>query len=244
MSSDLHVLTGAYASGALLAEERVAFEEHLESCAQCAQEVRELVETAALLGVAAAEPPPPGLRQRVFAEVARTRQLPPLVTPADELADRRARRGGADRSRRWSLTAAACLAVFTIGLGAYTTQLHQQNADLRADNAHVTALQRPDVRTVTGSGAGATAAVTVSRQADELMFLSHGLADLKDDRIYQLWVMGDEGPRSAGTFAPGHEPRFVPGIQDATAVAVTEEPAGGSPQPTSDPILTLALPKT
>jgi hypothetical protein len=80
-AADLHVLTGAYAAGALLGNEHDHFVDHLTRCPPCSLEVHELLETTALLGVAAACAAPSGLRTAVFADIARTRQLPPVVTP-------------------------------------------------------------------------------------------------------------------------------------------------------------------
>lgn len=252
-NADLHVLTGAYAGGALPANERDEFEVHLKTCGQCEQEARELVETSALLGVAAAAPPPPDMFVRVMAEVAVTRQLPPLlsqqVQPASvesNVVEVPAARWGA-RTRRWSLTAAACLAVFTIGLGAYATQLQRDNNNLREASSQIAALQTaPDARSITSSKAGVTATVTVSRKANQVMFLSSGLTDLASDRTYQLWLIGKDGPRSAGTFNPSqgkHGAKLIVGPGDAETLAVTEEPSGGSAQPTMKPILMVGLPQ-
>ncbi len=205
-NADLHVLTGAYAGGALPANERDEFEAHLLTCGQCEQEVRELVETAALLGVAAAAPPPPDMFARVMAEVAVTRQLPPLLSqqaqPApveSNVVEVPAARWGA-RTRRWSLTAAACLAVFTIGLGAYATQLQRDNDNLRSASQQIAALQTaPDARSVTSSKAGVTASVTVSRKNNQVMFLSRGLGDLA--RRQDLPALAD---RRGGPALRGH----------------------------------------
>ncbi|WP_461030738.1 RskA family anti-sigma factor, partial [Streptomyces sparsus] len=73
-TADLHTLTGAYALHALSDEERVVFERHLAACTSCAQEVRELAETAERLGRAVAVPPPPELRQRVLRQIGTVRQ--------------------------------------------------------------------------------------------------------------------------------------------------------------------------
>jgi len=238
---DLHSLIGAYAAGALEAEENEAFVAHLAGCSQCAIEVRELLETTALLGVAAAEPAPPALRATVLAEVARTRQLPPVVASAADRAAR-ARRP----ARRWGLTAAACLAVFSIGLGAYAWQLHGENSDLRRESERVAALAAaPDARTVSGNGGGGTAQVIMSRADNRMEFVSQGLARPPGGRTYQIWLIGPNGPRSAGTFTPSPDhpaTRMFTGPGDATALAVTEEPGGGSAQPTTKPFLVMALP--
>lgn len=247
MNADLHVLTGAYAGGALPADERDEFEEHLKSCAQCEQEVRELVETAALLGVAAAAPPPPDLRARLMAEVAVTRQLPPLLSQQRDAILEAKGQARPSQKRRWSLTVAACLAVFTIGLGSYAAQLQRDNSRLRDVGEQIAALQTaPDARSVTTSQGGVTASVTVSRKTNQVLFLSRGLADLRKDRTYQLWLIGKDGPRSAGTFNPSegrHGAKLITAAPDAEKIAVTEEPKGGSLQPTLPILMVMDLPQ-
>jgi len=99
MNADIHVLTGAYACDALDLSELGAFEEHLASCDSCAQEVTELRATAAALALAEAVEPPAGLRERVMAEVAITRQLAPVVSPLPPTEDEPSGRSdGPDRS--------------------------------------------------------------------------------------------------------------------------------------------------
>jgi anti-sigma-K factor RskA len=250
MSADLHVLTGAYAGGALPADERTMFEEHLRTCSQCEQEVRELLETTALLGVAAAATPPPAMRARVMAEIAQTRQLPPQLSreaaaPAVSAVVVPIKR--ADRFRKWSLTAAACLAVFTIGLGAYATQVQRELSDVREQADQIAALQTsPDVRSTTKSTRGATATVMASRKANQLVLVSKGMAELRKGRTYQLWLIGKDGPTSAGTFEPSggrHDPLIINGIGDADKLGITEEPDGGSPQPTTPVLMLVDLPQ-
>jgi anti-sigma factor RsiW len=80
---EVHALTGAYVCDALDDAERAAFEEHLAQCEACALEVAELRETAAVLGMAAAEAPPERLHAAVTARIEVTRQLaPPAAAPA------------------------------------------------------------------------------------------------------------------------------------------------------------------
>jgi len=66
---DEHTLAGAYAMDAISAKERDRFERHLARCEECAQETASLREATALLGTAAAEPLPAGLKERVMAAV-------------------------------------------------------------------------------------------------------------------------------------------------------------------------------
>jgi len=76
--ADPHILTGAYALNALDPAEDETFRHHLAGCRRCAQEARELAETAARLGAAAGSPVPPELRARVLHWIGTVRQLPPL----------------------------------------------------------------------------------------------------------------------------------------------------------------------
>jgi anti-sigma-K factor RskA len=61
-------------------------------------------------------------------------------------------------------------------------------------------------------------------------------------RVHQLWLMRPGAqPRSLGLFE-GDTPLVATGLgTSATSLAVTVEPGGGSPQPTTQPIVQLAL---
>jgi hypothetical protein len=77
------------------------------------------------------------------------------------------------------------------------------------------------------------------KATDRWTFIAHKLPPLQAGRTYQLWLVTDAKKISAGTFgiSPSGD-AFVQAtypLDSGTlkAVAVTEEPAGGSPQPTS-----------
>jgi anti-sigma-K factor RskA len=238
--SDLHSLTGAYAAGALDETEHSAFAAHLAACSPCSVEVRELLETTALLGIAAAEPAPPALRAAVMDEIARTRQLSPVVVSLADHAQRRR------PFRRAGLTAAACLAVFSIGLGGYAWQLQHENSNLRHNTEQVNALaSAPDARTVSRPIGAGTAQLIMSASRDQMEFVVSGLATPPNGRTYQIWLIGPNNTtRSAGTFTPEAaraQSKMLAGPGDATTLAVTEEPHGGSAQPSSKPFLVMPL---
>src|SRR5512142_608659 len=92
---DLHSLSGAYALDALEpGAERDRFTRHLNRCQSCAGEVRGFREVATAMAFAAADPstePPPGMRDRVLAAAARTRQVPPEVARGSHARPRWAR---------------------------------------------------------------------------------------------------------------------------------------------------------
>ncbi len=63
--------------------------------------------------------------------------------------------------------------------------------------------------------------------------------------VYQVWMMHDDGSMAAGpTFMPhdGEVTSVVEGdLSEVTAFMVTEEPAGGSPEPTGPYLAELHL---
>jgi anti-sigma-K factor RskA len=240
MAPDLHTLTGAYAADALADDdERREFELHLARCPDCREEVRTLRETVAVLAAALAVAPPPGLRARVLAEVAGTRQWPPPRT--------RTVAAGAP-TRRWPAAVAA--AVLLVGLGTGGTgfyrahQAQQELTEARAQAARVASvLAAPDARRTAGqvTGGGQVSLVVADGRA---VLLTDGVAGLPDGRTYQLWLLrGDRvspaGFGPAGTAAAGSWSRLVDGVRPGDKVAVSVEPDGGSAQPTTTPVTVL-----
>jgi anti-sigma-K factor RskA len=69
------------------------------------------------------------------------------------------------------------------------------------------------------------------------------MPELPDDQVYELWTIQDT-PQPAGTFTAS-DPTSVIALPAAAVsadqIAVTVEPAGGSDQPTSDPVMALPL---
>ncbi|MER7108358.1 anti-sigma factor [Streptomyces sp. NPDC000229] len=241
----LHAPSGAYALNALPDDERAEFERHLEDCSACAQEVRELSATAARLGSAAASAPPPAMKARVLSEITTVRQLPPRTPPG-------ATAPPAGSGRAWRLprmVLAACVAA-AAAFGGVALWQHQEarQAQQQAQRAEEQAadmarvLAAPDARTVTGTKGGAKATVIVSRAENSAVFLSSGLPELPSGKTYQLWF--DDG----GTMRPAGLTRADGGlvmegdVDGARGMGITVEPAGGSPQPTSKPVLLMALP--
>ena len=254
---ELHLLTGAYALDALDPAEHAAFEKHLATCASCQAEVKELRATAGLLGVAAAETPPAGLKERVMAEVDRTRQDPPLIEQQRPLVVDESEGGQvvALPQRRTTTRifqlAAAVMTVVALGLGVWGVANHNRADDATTNYASVqTVLTATDATVVrgnlSGSGTSGTATIVSSKSVGKTVFLSANLSTPPSGKTYQLWYMDAAGKaRPAGLVEPGAHnaaAQVLDGtIDDATLVGVTVEPNGGSAQPTTQPVLALTL---
>lgn len=255
MNTDPSTLTGAYAADALSDAERTEFEAHLTGCADCAREVRELRETVSRLGAAESTTPPEGLRERVLAEVSRTRQDPPRAEEPSHI-------GRAPSARRapgpWVTRLAVAASVIALALAgvfggvALNTQQElsearqriEQGAGHGAEMARL--LQASDARIVNASTGGASATVVVSDTLDQALFLGSGLPQLPDNRTYQLWFMHDgTNPVPAGLLRQDHGGSPAPVLaampEDANQMGITNEPAGGSRQPSTEPIMMMNL---
>ena len=114
----------------------------------------------------------------------------------------------------------------------------------RAVDAEIAALlSAPDALVASGAtSAGGTATVVASARAAAVVFTSTGLPVLPPASVYELWFIGAGGARPAGLLPPAAAPVLAPGLSGGDAIGVTVEPAGGSPAPTTTPIVVLTLP--
>ena len=222
----LRELSGAYALGLLTRAERRAFEAHLDTCAECAQELRELAVVTESLG-RMVEPRDPPARLRAAGAARRRRR-----------AARRRPRRAAGRVPSWLLLAAS---IGLIAVGGYAAMLRSRVSETEATAKHTERiLAAADVKRVDLAGQeaapGASGRAFWSR-SHGVMFTATGLPALPKGKVYQLWVVTKTAPLSAGLLTPdgsGHVMAVAdmpPGVEPV-AVAVTIEPEGGVPSPT------------
>jgi len=230
MSADdeRHALLGPYLLHALDPAEAAAFEAHLERCATCREEVAALrpsVASLAALDESRPVPPPPGLRERLLAIAATTPQDPSSPGPT------RARRS-APRRRRALAWAAGVAAAVLIGGGVFVALRPDEPATMTAAQV----LAADDVRLHDMPTKMGRVRVGMSHEMHMVAVDGTHLSDPGAGMTYQVWWDAPDGPRSAGM------------LEDASSVAVpmgegdleiTMEPAGGSPAPTSAPLLSM-----
>ncbi|MCB5167690.1 anti-sigma factor [Streptomyces bambusae] len=244
-ADDAHTLAAAYALGALDDDERQTFQAHLQSCEACRQEAAEFEATAARLAAAVSQPPPAAAKAQVMAALDGVRQLPPRV-PAPAAAP-----AFGDFLRRRALPLALAAGVAAAALGgiavwqAHNRQELQQQARQAQQqlDAVSTVLAAPDARTVHGKTAnGALTTVVASDRQNKAVFTAAGLPAPAAGKTYQLWLDHDGTMRPAGLIDHDGTVLLTGNPADAGAVGLTLEPTGGSPHPTSAPLLLMALP--
>ncbi|GAA3068852.1 anti-sigma factor [Streptosporangium carneum] len=228
MNEDLHTLSGAYALHALPEHDVVFFEDHMARCESCAVEVRGLSETAARLGVAAAEAPPAALRARVMARIAEVRQEPPLLDRTVEEPLPKGRRTGDRRTdvppsgehdaegRRAGPPPGDVVPLrarppwrrrVAIGLVAAASAAAVAMGAIAVDAVRdrdelrqaVTVIAASDAKTVRYPvSSGGVCTMVLSPSQGRMVVTTRGLPPLPDSRVYEVWLMGPDGARPAG----------------------------------------------
>jgi anti-sigma-K factor RskA len=219
---------GAYVLGALPDDERAGFEAHVATCAQCRIEVDELGGAAEALPVSApAMLPPPALKARIMAEVEREAALLAAAGPqADRPAPSRAR-----ERRRWFGLPAVALACVTLLAGIAVGAV----------------LFKSGSKTLQFTPSGSRAVAELDVSGDKAVLVARGLPSPGAGRTYQVWLQrpGQAPQPTAALFTPrsdGSATATVTGkLKEGDQVMVTAEPDGGSPAPTSDPVLAAKM---
>lgn len=258
--NDIHALSGAYAVDALSDEERAGFEEHLEACPSCREEVDSLREAAALLPATTETAPSPAVRAAVLASITQVRPLPPLVAHGPENDTEQSPTTGTvvplrRRRFRTALVAAAAAVIVAGGAGIGISQLGDdgdgggtsQEADPEQDEVQQV-LTASDVQIVDASTTlpeGTEAAVHWSPSLGKAVVVTDGMPAAPDGHLYELWYQNGEGSMVRAGLMPEGEDNTVlleGDGSDAKAVGITVEPAPhGSEEPTMPPVAFFAL---
>jgi anti-sigma-K factor RskA len=244
-SHELHLLSGAYAVDALTGDELAEFEKHLQRCTSCTEEVRGLQETAARLGMTTAIEPPSWMRQQVLAAAGRTRQLPPS---AGRLLDRGTSRRAARlrRSLPRSVAAVAMAAAIVVLAVLQVNTRDQLEQTQQGNRAVAAALAAPGAHIETSSTTlGGSVTAVISPRDREAVITTANMPTPTDARVYQLWVISASGARSAGLLPASNSggvtsPVLASDVRSGDRLGITVEPAGGTSQPTTTPIVLLA----
>jgi anti-sigma-K factor RskA len=213
-----------YVLGALPDAERADYEAHLRDCPACAAEVDELRVAAEALPVSPPPmKPPPALKARIMAEVEREAAL--LQSAG---APERKRRRFSFALPRPAFAALAC-ALLAAGVLLGSTLLGG------------------DGRTVPFQSTLPQASAELEVTDDGATIVARRLPPPPAGQVYMAWTVrpGEAPQPTSALFTPrsdGSATASVTGDLDGVeSVLINTEPAGGSPEPTSRPVLTASL---
>jgi anti-sigma-K factor RskA len=238
-------LKEAFALGALPDDERATVEAYLALHPERQAEIDDMVGVAGLLALAPPEQEPPADLRRRLMQVVESEAVQP-----EEVAERPTPSwfGWLGGFRNVALGAAAALVV---GLLSWNVLLQGDVQELRgqveeARGARV-ANEAQQTREIALDGTwaeqGARAEVTALKD-DRAILVVEDMPSMPDDRTGQVWVIRDEKPEPSGLLEPSGNmaaTAITTNLDGADAIAVTVEPAGGSDEPTSDPVLVQEL---
>jgi len=248
-------LIDLYAFGALEGEERDAVVAHLRGgCASCRREAARARRDFGHFALAAPPAlPSPRVRERLLAS------LPPKSTSGPRRSSTALPLAAARFSLAWAVAAAALVAAI-VGFGLYLSnraaiedlrnELERSQGQLARVDGYRELMSRPTTRSLTllstAEPKSKRASALVDTATGDTLLVSSDLPPLASGRTFQLWYLGaGPAPVSGGTFdsaaaAIGYRHRGPAGLPDLVALALTDEPAGGSPGPTTTPFAVSA----
>ena len=249
---DIDEMLAAFALDAVEADERLIVLEHLAECRLHDEALAMYRDVAGLLPLSLEDmQPSPAVRSDLLAAFeaeasARTPfQIPtpapvaapassprlvpvpeptPIRRPAATVPVER-QRGGLFRMPALGYGLAAALLVVALGLGAWNLSLQGDNRDLVARSTSVQD--------------GMSLAVYYL-ESDGLAVIKLEMPPLSGGRVYQAWKLVDGTPHSMGIISTGVT-AMPAELADASAVAISVEPPGGSVAPTTTPVLVAEL---
>ncbi|WP_145942089.1 anti-sigma factor [Corynebacterium glyciniphilum] len=212
--------------------------------------LRHYREVAAQLAAVHETAPPPEVKEAVMRRLAEDGAGAPDAQAASIPTVAQLRDHRRYRRTAWLMTAVAAVSL-AVAVPSLMVAISQHNTSVRAEDT-----TREITRMLTSPGAsvaservgdGGQGSLAVVAAGGEMTVIARDLPGVDDNRVYQLWALDDAGePTSAGLFTGSDGVISVGGGNGtvgagAAAMAVTEEPAGGSSAPTSDPVVVLAV---
>lgn len=215
--------------------------------------------------------PPSAMKANIMATIAKTPQLPATApaqaqaqaqaqaTVHDISSARSSRASTRSRQQhgKWfpALSVAASLAVLAgVGVGGWAMghSAGQDNtaqnsvAEQSAQNQLLAIMGAPDAKIATTTvGDHAVVTIAASAQANKASIMVKDMPAAPSGKSYELWFISANGAVPAGlmTETPsGNSVQTLQGsIDGATHIGITVEPLGGSPSPTTTPILVQAI---
>ena len=227
----------AYALGALTPEEATAFEGHLEGCDACRAELRWLTPAVDLLPASVEQlSPPESLRENLMATV-RTEAAAAQPAAATAPPQARARTQWWHGLRSLMMRPAVGMAALILLIAGVGAGWLLRGSDTVEPGANLVRAQPV--------GNATPVSATLERTGDTGTLHVRALPRIRDDQVYEIWVerAGVLEPRNTFVLSgDGTAEAAIPGpLSGGKAIYVTREPHGGSPQPTTKPVLQAPL---
>lgn len=228
-SNHISELIPAYALGILSREEEWSVTQHLQQCASCQAELESYQDVVSMLPLAVVEKEPaPHLKERLMQKI---RQESPSSPKESWLISLVKHVQAMFPRPLWQ----PALAIVTILLVVSASLWWQSQTAVSSNILQTIPLNSTEL-TFPAQG-------QITQNSEATTLLVSGLPSLSEDQVYQLWFFADDAILPSVTFAVAEDGSTQVQIQHSQPLeaydgfGITIEPAGGSPAPTSDPIL-------
>jgi len=241
-------LTIDYFNGQLTTEEQEAFERHLESCADCQQELAEWQALSEDLPyVSELMEPPVGMKERVLGSIlGEDSPAQPVVTPTPVI-PMESKKPRKRSTSRWLPLVAAALVLSLVGNAYLGWMVQDQQQTLVTQSETVDQLVAlVNLQPLEGDSTG-TASIVRNGDTIQVVVQASSLPELSNEEVYQVWLIDEEGPDRAGTFTStgtdGAVVYTLPAGQDFSwdQIAVSHEPNKDSETPLGQVLMASAI---
>jgi len=225
---EINELLAAYAVDALDRSDTRTIGDHLSTCRKHDETLAGLTSAVwSLPALAEERDPSPELRARLLgafdAEVAaQAVTTPPRAIPREPATVPFVRRSA------FAWLAAAALFLVVVGLTTWNVVLQTSDEDAWTVSADLT-------------GANIDGHLWYSDGLQLAVLSMEEMPAADSGRVYQAWGIYDGRPVSLGVMPHEDTIAMKADLAGASTFAITEEPAGGSPQPTGDPVAVAEL---
>ena len=233
----------AHALDALDGDERCAFEVHLAGCATCQGDVAAARAVVAQLPLALDDTEPAPALSRILGAIAAER-APSADRPTTAVLVPL----GARRLPQAYAVAAVLLLTLGLGLLGWNLTLQRQAHETRAERDQARsalAAERAQTRVTLSTwtlaptaGQPASGEVLYLPERQLALLIVNGLPPLQSGQVYQVWLIQNGQPQSAGVLPPSGETAMSADMPRYQRITITAEPSPtGSLQPTGQPLL-------
>ncbi len=242
-NDDIAEMAAAYALNALSPVEASMMEQHLRSCDRCREAVAEMRGVVGLLPYSVDLVEPPAHVKTRLMDRIRTESTPrPVTAPAAAPIEQpQQARGGFWSTlfgRTFPLAAATAALVLLLGMSAVVVQQRRELGQLREAYALMTA---PQTQAATMRAGDIQAKMYAAPNMEKAYLVVEGLPRLPEGRDYQVWLKEGDRFVSAGVFHPNGRGEWMLEAPETIGnyewIGITQEPSGGSPGPTTEPIM-------
>ncbi len=237
-----------YFNGALDETERAQFEEHLNSCSSCQEELNELtLLTEDLPYLSEPINPSVGMKDRilanVFSEEADISTSDPVSFEKEATITPFVRKEKRNKKAGWSTIALAAALLLSLIGNIYSFSTTNQATEVSDRLVKDVQLEATNNNSLAG-----IASLIEKNGNLNVVVKADGLSEVEGDQVYQVWLLQDGKPYRAGSFVPNQEGSGMAtypmgDLSDLKwdTVAITLEPNTKSETPLGEVLLAAGL---